>query len=495
MEVAPSSHSNADRNNRLPSAPPVGDGGGEWVDGLLHTLGTSEAESIDEGESWLVGESLDAEHQPDLPLVSEYSSINYFHASVGLDDAENTPDDEAGVSETFEGGIWARIRRTKDNPFSRKAKTPKSEKKLVRTTSRDKSHDPEWQQVDQRQGSLEQPIVKNRMIEDDIFLGKKPRADDIIQGAINDCYFLAAVTSIVNKDPVRLRQMMTSSGGTLTVNFHRLDRTKAPGQQWVLAPVIVDHSLLHAESDFSDASPQVADFRVGDKPKSAEWYAEVDNGVLQITKEAAYEPALWMPLLEKAYAKFQDQWGAYGEGKGEQDNADKKNFMMEKKHFSEEDLEIGYSLLHWGSTPKVYPMFFGDNAGDWGYHETQPEAGDADSVYATLLEYLLQQKGVGLEEGQELYLDTQTGSHAYSVLGSTLRDHQNQPIELSLDDVRAGAAARVSGQQSTITVRNPYGQDSKDQFGMREDIHNGETTVTLDEFLEIFPIYNHVLVG
>jgi len=331
------------------------------------------------------------------------------------------------------------------------------------------------------------------MIEDDIYLGKKPKTNDIIQGVINDCYFLAAVTSIVNKDPVRLRKMMTSSGGTLTVNFHRLDSTKEPGQQWVLAPVTVDHSLLHVQVS-GTATPSVAEFRVGDEPKSAEWFAEVEDDVLSITKEAAYEAALWLPLLEKAYAKFQDQWGAYGEGKGEDLDAGKRA-AMEAKGFSEEELDIGYELLNWGATAKVYPMFFGDAAGDWGYHETQTESGNADFVDPTLLEMLLQQQGVGLEEGQEVYLDTLTDGHAYSVLGADLRDHQNQPVEMTLEEASVDAGLRVSAQLSTITVRNPYGQDSEDSFGTREEEHNGVTMMSLDEFQRVFPVYGYSRVG
>jgi len=259
----------------------------------------------------------------------------------------------------------------------------------------------------------------------------------------------------------------------------------------VLAPVTVDHSLLHAQYSWENtATPGAAEFRVGDEPKSSDWYAEVEDDVLSITKEAAYEAAMWLPLLEKAYAKFQDQWGAYGEGKGENLD-DGKRASMESRGFSEDQLDIGYELLHWGATAKIYPMFFGDAAGDWGYHETQTESGNADFVDPTLLETLLQQKGVGLEEGQELYLDTLANSHAYSVLGSDLRDHQNQPVDLTLQD----ASSRTSAQLSTVTVRNPYGQDSKDKFGTREKEHNGITVMSLDEFQRVFPLYGYSLVG
>ncbi len=131
----------------------------------------------------------------------------------------------------------------------------------------------------------------------------------------------------------------------------------------------------------------------------------MEDGVLSITKEAAYEAALWLPLLEKAYAKFQDQWGAYGEDK---DNLEAcKRADMENKGFSEEQLDFGYELLHWGASAKMYPLFFGD-AVNWDYHTTQTESGNMDFVDSPLLKTLLELQGVGLEEGQELYLDTIT---------------------------------------------------------------------------------------
>ena len=465
--------------------------GDDWAHGLHQTVAADEARAGVTASDWNVGGALDAEHQPELP-PNHSSHVTYTHETVGLNDAVNTPEDKDASSDQLECGLWARLKRTEDNPFSRKNKSPRSEKKLVKTTTRDKSNDPEWQQVKSQEGSIEQPILSNQMIEDDIFLGKKPKVDDIIQGATNDCYFLAAITSIVNKDPVRLRQMMTWSGESLTVDFHRMDRSKAPGQQWVPAPVTVDATFLHR--DFTGPTLVGANFRVGEDPKSAEWYAEVDNGVLSIHKEAAYEAALWMPLLEKAYAKFQDQWGAYGEGKGEHLDPGKRQTMLDKNH-TEEDLDNGYKLLNYGANTKVYPMFFGEEVADQAFHD--PQTGDADVDNATLIEFLLQHKGVGLEAGEEVYLEAMHNQHAYTVLSSDLRDHDGQPVELSLEEVRAGAASRVSTSLSTIVVRNPYGNGVRnmDSFGTREDDHNGESTVSLDEFRQEFYLYNHSRVG
>ena len=97
----------------------------------------------------------------------------------------------------------------------------------------------------------------------------------------------------------------------------------------------MDQSLLYSQYELhSTPVSEVADFRVGDELKYTEWYADVEDGVLSITKEAAYEAALCLPLLEKPYAKFQDQWGACGEGKGEYPDPGKLGLMKQQEGFS-----------------------------------------------------------------------------------------------------------------------------------------------------------------
>ena len=47
-------------------------------------------------------------------------------------------------------------------------------------------------------------------------------------------------------------------------------------------------------------------FRVSDKPKYTNWYGDVDNKTLSVNKDAYYEGAIWVSLLEKAYAIFSE---------------------------------------------------------------------------------------------------------------------------------------------------------------------------------------------
>ena len=137
-------------------------------------------------------------------------------------------------------------------------------------------------------------------------------------------------------------------------------------------------------------------------------------------------------------------------------------------------------------------MFFGDTVSESGFHNADNE--NPDTVNLNLLETLLQLEGVGLEEGQELYLDAIANVHVYSVLGSDLRDYQNQPVDMTLDDVRLDGASRVSDHLSSVTIRNPYGQDSNDSFGTREEEHNGVSTLSIYEFQKEFTNHGFSLV-
>ena len=372
--------------------------GGGWMDSTASFTGELLAGSSDTDTS-----------NPPLP---PHEFREYAHMGFDLDDAVNTPETEAGSSEDLVEGVWARPKRTEDNPYSRKNKTPRREKKLVQTTTKNKEDALGWTQVTSKQGSLEDPIVENSLVEDDIYLGKKPQPEDVIQGAIDDCFFLTAVNSIVNKDPLHLRRMMTYDGTSLTVNFFRKDETKEPGQQWVPAPVSVeDESLLHLLF-VGDWIKYGAGCRVGEEPKRAAWYSEVEDGVLSIHKDAQYEAALWAPLLEKAYAKFAEEWGPYGDGgKGETLEPGKKA-LMEELGYNEEELENGYSLLNWGTISFMYPLFFGDQAGETGFVDTTTDAANPTFVDPTLLEYLLQFDGVGMAEGEELFLHASQWSSA-----------------------------------------------------------------------------------
>ena len=53
---------------------------------------------------------------------------------------------------------------------------------------------------------------------------------------------------------------------------------------------------------------------IGDSPIEAEWYVDITNKSLNTRRDTYYQTAIWAPLMEKAWAKFAEQYGKYGTG-------------------------------------------------------------------------------------------------------------------------------------------------------------------------------------
>src|SRR5262249_8186553 len=79
------------------------------------------------------------------------------------------------------------------------------------------------QHVEQEMGTVQSPYVKEAIDKESIFIGGGPTDQDIQQGEIGDCYFLAGLHQVISRDPGKIQQMMKVTGDTVTVNFWRWD--------------------------------------------------------------------------------------------------------------------------------------------------------------------------------------------------------------------------------------------------------------------------------
>jgi hypothetical protein len=102
-----------------------------------------------------------------------------------------------------------------------------------------------------------------------------PAARDVAQGEDGDCYFLAALAELANRDPQIIRKAIQDKGdGTYVVTFH-------DGQQ--LVKVAIDRKLPMKDGHLVNASRARSD-------------------------------ALWPELIEKAFAKWKGGYPAIGRG-------------------------------------------------------------------------------------------------------------------------------------------------------------------------------------
>jgi hypothetical protein len=119
--------------------------------------------------------------------------------------------------------------------------------------------------------------VSYQRIEGELFGASGPKVSHIKQGGLGDCYFLAAVGSVVADDPSAIRNAMRDNGdGTYSVRFYKNNGDAV----WIKVdadlPVDANGKLAYAKGVDSDG-----------------------DGKLE----------LWVPLMEKAYAKFEDKYG------------------------------------------------------------------------------------------------------------------------------------------------------------------------------------------
>ena len=205
-------------------------------------------------------------------------------------------------------------------------KTPGSKPKLKDLVEENDSA-PE---VTKMQGTIEDPNLVNSIVKNNIFIDNAVHIEDIRQGNIGDCYFLASLLQVIQHNPGKIPEIMKVSGSTVTTTlFHKEDG------KWVQQDINVQIGL-HKQNGGIKSSH----WRLAYDPKTAKWSSSVDGMTLKITREDMYEAALWVQCMEQAYMVFSKNYGKYGFG-------DPGNV----------DLKTG---INGGQAQNCMYMFFGD---------------------------------------------------------------------------------------------------------------------------------------
>lgn len=188
-------------------------------------------------------------------------------------------------------------------------------------------------------GTTNAPQVE-QVMSDSLFIGGQPSPNDVQQGGIGDCYFMATLMSIAQRDPGKIRSMMVPDGsGGATVTFWK--RTMSDPnwlsrlfggkpepqyqpvsihvseqlQYWLQTPLGSGQRIANGHGGFHLKGAQL---RTAQTARGSKWWSKLATNQLEVHRRDEYDTALWAPLMEKAFAAFTERHGQYGGSQGEQ---------------------------------------------------------------------------------------------------------------------------------------------------------------------------------
>jgi outer membrane protein OmpA-like peptidoglycan-associated protein len=173
--------------------------------------------------------------------------------------------------------------------------------------------------VTETRGSVAAPMVE-QTADPGIYIRDQPTPDDVQQGGIGDCYFQAALLGMAGRDPGRIKSMISADGaGGATITLWRRqdhrrslrERIFGGGDTYDYTPVQVAVSDQLAVN-ISDGRIHGAQLRCAPQPNSVDYWADINGSALEVHRKDLYQCARWAPLMEKAYARFCQQYGQYG---------------------------------------------------------------------------------------------------------------------------------------------------------------------------------------
>ena len=270
-------------------------------------------------------------------------------------------------------------------------------------------------------GSLQEPSWWATGDPESVFINGGPWMEDIAQGNIGSCYLLGVLQSTVGACPARIVDMIDDAGSSVTFNFFRHD-----GAHWVAAPITTDKTtMVSMDADGANIENLGSEFRLASFPSRSEWYSSLGGGYLWTYQEAFFEMALWVALMEKAYATFCEQHGQYG-GYAESAANDQED--------EDGNAKSGVEIMEGGFEDLLMGVLFGD---DVVADEHRMRANtDEDSIpakNAEIIRSLLMVNGEGMDDGEVMLM--QVGMDLYYtfkrllVLIPELEAHAEQRVE------------------------------------------------------------------
>ena len=172
------------------------------------------------------------------------------------------------------------------------------------------------------EGTPENPNVVNKALPNCLFIDGKADQNDVRQGNVGDCYFLAGVLGIIHNDPNFFPRIMESRGDEVYVYLYHQEWVDTDKEEhayrdpkhWVRKPIAVKWGeTMRARSGSNYYEHIGSYYRVKYEPESeVKWTASFEDDTLKISKNRYFQTAMWVNVLERAYADYASMYGVWG---------------------------------------------------------------------------------------------------------------------------------------------------------------------------------------
>ena len=272
-----------------------------------------------------------------LPPVDNTGTATTTHAAPTVHDAVNGPAQPAAGTETRAANVHVVAEQA--NPLATTANVcPRTDLIYTESPQQTTPAPDGFTTVDGFNGTVNAPQVE-QVMSDSLYIGGQPSPDDVQQGGIGDCYFMATLMSVSQRDPGKIRSMMAPDGrGGATVTFWR--RTMSDPnwlsrmfggkpepqytqvsihvseqlQYWLQTPLGSGQRIANGQGGFFLKGAQL---RSAPQARGSKWWAKLAAPQLEVHRRDEYDTALWAPLMEKAFAAFTERYGQYGGSQNE----------------------------------------------------------------------------------------------------------------------------------------------------------------------------------
>ena len=368
------------------------------------------------------------------------------------------------------------------------------------------------------------PASESDLLSDSLYIDDTLNVSDVRQGGIGDCYLLAVVSGIASKDPVQLWGMMQLIGSgkkQFAAEFFRLDPKV---DTWVKQRIIVPTSMVMVNGSLKgvrltrSAGPKYTNWSVKQTqntvtlprmvrtgrtrgPQQPEQEQPVVQNEYTIHRHDFYEVALWAPLLEKAYARFAQEYGKYGTPQTDDD-------------FKPQDNRPGFDIISSGGREnQIYGMFYGPKVASHGVENVNYDVNQAPDNNVVnnraMIEHLAAFKKTNRRDNTESSRTLLTASaspaahiaNARAVINKLLRDDQalhefDQALRVDIPDDQPAqqpgvqVPQKVKPNRAKLGLRMEFSITALDQFTKAlEDASAALNDVAVEEAKPIRPGY------